>query len=88
MSTIFSARFWAAAAERAAKTAAGSALTLLTTNATGLLDVDWAQAGSVVGLSVVASLLMSITSAGIGNSGPSLTTETIETPLGRHEAQE
>lgn len=60
--------FWKAAAERALKTFAQAAIGVLTANATGVLDADWTQAGSVAGLAVVLSVLTSI--AG-GSSGPS-----------------
>lgn len=75
MSVLATSAFWAATAERAVKTAAGSAITVLTTNVTGILEVDWTQAASVVGLTTLLSVFGSIASAGTGNSGPSLTTE-------------
>ena len=76
MSILATGAFWAALAERACKTAAQAAVALLTTNVTGILEVDWAQAGSVVGLATVVSVLTSIASAGAGNPGPSLASET------------
>ncbi|MCW2287051.1 r1t family holin [Leucobacter luti] len=65
-------RFWIAAAERAVKTFAQTAVAILTAGATGLLDVDWGQMASVAGLAAVVSLLTSIASDGIGGAGPSL----------------
>lgn len=65
--------FAKATLERAVKTFAQSAVALLTANATGLLDVDWAQLASVSGLAAVVSVLTSIASAPFGGDGPSLT---------------
>lgn len=76
MSVLATGAFWAATLERCVKTAAQAAVALLTTNVTGILEVDWAQAGSVVGLATVVSVLTSIASAGAGNPGPSLASET------------
>lgn len=52
--------------ERAVKTAAQSAVALLTAGATGVLDVDWGQTGSVAGLAAVVSILTSLASGGFG----------------------
>lgn len=78
MSVLATKEFWAATVERAVKTAAQAAATLLTTNVTGVLEVDWAQAGSVIGLAALYSLVTSIASAGVGNDGPSLATEKLD----------
>ncbi len=73
--------FAKAALERAVKTFAQSAVALITANATGLLDVDWAQLASVSGLAALVSILTSIASAPIGGDGPSLTkAETLPEP--------
>ena len=66
------AEFAKASAERAVKTFAQSAVALLTANATGLLEVDWVQIGSVSGLAAVVSILTSVASAPFGGDGPSL----------------
>lgn len=62
-----------ATTERAVKTFCQSAVALITANATGLLDVDWAQLASVSGLAALVSVLTSIASAPFGGDGPSLT---------------
>jgi hypothetical protein len=80
VSVLATGKFWAATAERAVKTAAQAGIALLTTNVTGILDVDWAQAGSVIGLATAVSVLTSIASAGAGNSGPSLASEELVPP--------
>lgn len=61
--SLFSRTFWLDAAERAAKTAAQSALLAL--GADHLLDVmaaDWANVGSFMAGGAVLSLLMSVAS--------------------------
>jgi hypothetical protein len=57
---MWSAAFWRNLAERAVKTAAQALLGMLGTSALGILSVDWAQALSVVGGAVLASVLTSI----------------------------
>jgi len=63
---MFTKTFWIQALERAVKTAAQSALALLTANGTGLLDIDWTALGSVAGLAAVASVLTSVVTSGFG----------------------
>lgn len=75
--------FWKAAAERAVKTVAQSAVALITANATGLLDIDWVQLASVSGLAGLISLLTSIGSDAFTHDGPSLAGESTG---GRHRA--
>jgi len=58
--------FWGDAVERAVRTAAQAALGVIGAGTIGLLDVDWPTVGSVAGLAVVVSLLMSLAA---GNSG-------------------
>lgn len=72
MSVLATAAFWGATVERAVKTAAQTGVAILTTNVTGILDVDWSQGLSVVGLATAVSVLTSVASAGVGNEGPSL----------------
>ena len=69
--------FWRAAAERAVKTTAQSGAALLVAAGTGLLDTDWTTTASVAGMAGLLSLLTSIGSAGVGNTGPSLTGEVL-----------
>ena len=82
---MFDKRFWIAASERAAKTAAQAAIlailgsAALTESAVNALGVDWL---TVLGFALggaVLSYLTSIVSANFGkNPGPSLADETIE----------
>ncbi|MGG6652022.1 UNVERIFIED_CONTAM: holin [Salmonella enterica subsp. enterica serovar Weltevreden] len=61
------------ARERAGRTAAQSAVGILTVDATGLLDIDWAGVASVVGLAAIVSVLTSIAGSQVGTAGdPSL----------------
>lgn len=67
---MFNKTFVMDAAERAVKTAAQTAVALLTADGVmGLLDVDWTQGASVVGLSALVSLLTSVASAPAGDAG-------------------
>ena len=52
--------------ERAVKTAAQSAVGVLSAGALGVLDVDWAAVGSVAFLAGIVSVLTSIGSTGFG----------------------
>lgn len=74
---MFSARFVRDAVERAVKTAAQTAVGLLTADQViGLLDVDWGQGASVVGLATLISLLTSVASARVGKLGTASLTDT------------
>lgn len=77
MSIYATSAFWAATAERAVKTVAQTGAALLVGNGVGLVDIDWAQVGSVSGLAGVVSVLTSIASAKIGGDGPSVGPEVV-----------
>lgn len=64
--------FWADAIERATKTIAQAAVATITGNATGLLDLDFAQIASVAGLAGLVSVLTSIASGTVGDDTASL----------------
>jgi hypothetical protein len=64
---MFTIKFWKDAAERAIRTAAQALLALWATDVTGVLAVDWVQAGSVAALAAVTSVLMSIIATGVGD---------------------
>ena len=73
--------FWIAAVERAVKTVAQTAVATITAGATGLLEIDWVQIGSVSALAGLVSLLTSIGSDWVtGGTGPSLANEVPEPP--------
>lgn len=80
MSVYATREFWTATCERAVKTVAQSAAALLTGDSIGILDVDWAQIGSVAGLAGVVSVLTSVASAKISGDGPSLSGEELKKP--------
>lgn len=62
--------FWTATAERAIKTCAQSLITLIGTEAVGILDLDWAQILSVAGTMTLLSILTSVASGPVGDLGP------------------
>ena len=74
------AQFWAAALERAVKTAAQVAAALIGTGAVGVTELDWAQIGSVAATAAVVSILTSLASDRVGLPGPSLVGETAVAP--------
>lgn len=73
-------RFWAAAGERAVKTAAQAAVALIGTGAVGITALDWQQIGSVSATAAAISVLTSLASDRIGASGPSLVGEATTAP--------
>lgn len=82
--TIWSVSFWKAAAERAVKTLAQTLIALLAVNQTTILSVDWTQAAAVAATATMLSILSSIVSSGIGNTGPSLANEAVVPSLVDH----
>lgn len=66
---LFTATFWLDAAERAIKTAAQTVLATVGTNVTAVTNLDWQEAGIIVGLATGFSVLTSIVSTGIGEPG-------------------
>lgn len=64
-------KFWLAAFERAVKSFAGGILTGMGSNAINLTELDWPQILGVASFYALTSILLSIVSAGVGNSGPS-----------------
>ena len=65
--------FWLKTLEWTIKSAAGSAVAFLTANATGVLDVDFKQAVSVVGLATLVTFFTCIAGNGLGDkSTPSV----------------
>lgn len=75
------AGFWAAAGERAVKTAAQAIVALIGTGAVGITALDWQQIGSVSATAAAISVLTSLASDRIGASGPSLVGEGRPAPL-------
>ena len=66
---MFSKLFAKTAAERAIRTAAQALLALWATDISGVLEVDWLQAGSVAALAALTSILMSIIATGTADKG-------------------
>jgi hypothetical protein len=64
---MFTIKFWKDAGERAIRTAAQALLALWATDISGVLAVDWLQAGSVAALAALTSILMSIVATGVGD---------------------
>lgn len=71
MANFTTREFWAASTERAVKTAAQTAIALIGTDQAGILNLDWAQIGSVVATAVVLSMLTSIAGDATSKNGPS-----------------
>lgn len=63
MNSYFTAAFWKGAGERAIKTAAQVAAAFIAAGQIGILDVDFVQLASVVGLATLASFFTSIGNA-------------------------
>ena len=79
--TVNSKAFWLAVLERAAKTAANSLLVMWAGDAgLDIMSVDVQHALGLAGGAAALSVLMSIASVGVGNKGPSLTTEALAPP--------
>lgn len=78
MNTIYSLGFWRDAAERAAKTAAQSAVIALGGDAFNVWTVDWAGVSGVSLGGALLSLLTSIGSAGLANRGTASLTKAVE----------
>ena len=64
---MYTITFWKDAAERAIRTAAQVLVAFFGVNTFGILEVDWAQAGSVAALAALTSLLMSVAATGAGS---------------------
>ena len=70
MANLTTREFWASTAERAVRTAAQTAIALIGTDQVGLLNLDWAQIGSVVATATVLSILTSIVGDTATKNGP------------------
>ena len=64
---MFTSKFWKDAGERAIRTAAQALIALWATDVSGVLAVDWVQAGSVSALAALMSVLMSVAATGVGD---------------------
>lgn len=83
MSVITTRAFWEAAAERAAKTAAQSAILVIGAEQLNAISANWADVGGFALGGAVLSLLTSVASLGAGGVGPSLTSsEQLQPPSG------
>lgn len=72
---MYSSSFWKATFERAAKTFAQALLAVFMVGKITVLTVDWQQAGAVAATAALISVLTSVASSGLGNTGPSLASE-------------
>lgn len=63
----FSKAFWQDTAERAIRTVAQTALSIITINGTPALSVDWTGLLYTSALAGVISILMSVVASGSGN---------------------
>lgn len=62
---LYTKKFWQDAFERAAKTAAQSAIGVFVAGQT-IMTVDWAQSGAIIGTATLVSVLTSIVSEKVG----------------------
>lgn len=69
--------FALATLERALKTFAQALVAVFAAGSVTVLDADWTQALAVSATAALVSVLTSIVSAGVGNYGPSLATESV-----------
>lgn len=69
MSSLVTRKFWLDAIERAVKTIAQVAISIIGTTAVYLSDVNWTLVASAAVLGGILSILMSIASAGINEKG-------------------
>lgn len=69
MSSLVTRKFWIDAIERAVKTVAQVAMSIIGTTAVYLSDVNWTLVASAAVLGGIVSILMSIASAGINEKG-------------------
>lgn len=77
---MFTRGFWKATAERSIKTFAQTLVLLWTADAGfNVLSVEWETAAGLGAGAALLSVLTSLASAGVGNSGPSLANEVIVT---------
>jgi hypothetical protein len=82
---MFSKQFGLDTLERAAKTAVQTLLAYFGAGALDVFHADWGNALSVTLGAVVLSVLTSVASYNLGNSGTASLTTAVE-PSGRHEA--
>ncbi|MGW1892641.1 holin [Streptomyces sp. NPDC002004] len=75
-SSLFTAAFWKATAERAIRTFAQSLAAVLVARATNLLDVDWPAALATAGFATLLAVLTAIGAANAGAPGPGITETT------------
>lgn len=83
MSSIWSAAFWTATAERAIRTFAQSLAAVLVAGATNLFDVDWPAALATAGLATLLAVLTAVAASGAGRPGPGITETTDRAPAAR-----
>jgi hypothetical protein len=77
------------AAERALKTAAQSILGILTLGGVDVVHLNWGDTFAIAGTATVISVLTSIVSVGVGNSGTASLTNAVEPATsGRHALPE
>ena len=80
---MFSRAFWKAAAERAVKTAAQTAVVLLGADMVDVLSLDWVNIASLSAGAALVSGLTSIASDAVtAQDGPSLTDAEVLAPEG------
>lgn len=69
--------FWLDTAERAVKTAAQALIAYFTAGAINVLNADWGEALTVAGTATLLSVLTSLLSLKLGNSGTASATDAV-----------
>lgn len=77
--------FWKDTVERTVSTAAQAALAMLSADGLGVLDVDWADVGSVSGLAAILAVLKALVAAKTVDNTISPASLVTDTP-GKHAA--
>lgn len=75
---MFTLTFWKDAFERAVKTFAQSLLATLTLSGVDVVHLDWGQTLSVAATATVISVLTSLLSAGVANTGTASLSKAVE----------
>jgi hypothetical protein len=80
MAILMTGRFWAATVERAARTAAQTAVATIGVNVVAVQDVNWPVVAGAAGLGALLSVLTSVGASATSTEGPSFGPEELKPP--------